>query len=157
MDYTDSRVRAGSSSLFAAIARSRPALHCFGHIHEGWGAKLVNWREELSEYPSHFTDIDNDQSKIIENLARITATSFDDATATAEKTKKREEYLGRGYCTAKLSGHRSNQTLFVNASIEALEEGTQQLPWIVDIELRAANGFPLARPTPLSGLGIAEY
>ena len=40
-DYTSSRERAGSTGLFAAIARARPQMHCFGHIHEAWGAKLV--------------------------------------------------------------------------------------------------------------------
>jgi hypothetical protein len=33
----------GSVELFAAIARARPRLHCFGHIHEGWGAEVVTW------------------------------------------------------------------------------------------------------------------
>lgn len=43
MDYTNSAEREGSVSLFRALARSRPRprMHCFGHIHEGWGAKLV--------------------------------------------------------------------------------------------------------------------
>lgn len=31
MDYTNSDQRAGSSSLFQAVARARPRLHCFGH------------------------------------------------------------------------------------------------------------------------------
>lgn len=39
LDYTDSKQRAGSDSLFAAVARAKPLMHCFGHIHEGWGAK----------------------------------------------------------------------------------------------------------------------
>ncbi|KAI4196665.1 MAG: hypothetical protein LQ350_006418 [Teloschistes chrysophthalmus] len=39
-DMTHDRRRAGCAELFAAVERSRPRLHCFGHIHEGWGAKL---------------------------------------------------------------------------------------------------------------------
>ena len=35
MDYTESKQRAGCSDLFGAVARARPRLHCFGHIHEG--------------------------------------------------------------------------------------------------------------------------
>ncbi|KAK3402985.1 hypothetical protein B0T20DRAFT_399708 [Sordaria brevicollis] len=35
---------AGDPSLFAAVAMARPRLHCFGHVHGGWGAKLVRWR-----------------------------------------------------------------------------------------------------------------
>lgn len=41
MDRTYDGKRVGSPELFSAIARTRPQLHCFGHIHEGWGAKLV--------------------------------------------------------------------------------------------------------------------
>lgn len=33
----------GCSRLWAAIERARPRLHCFGHIHEGYGAQVVRW------------------------------------------------------------------------------------------------------------------
>ena len=85
MDYTDSRQRAGSPGLFAAIARARPMMHCFGHIHEGWGAKLVTWRDNIDDEPSHFTSIDNDNSSVIENLAGITARKFDTSKTGVEK------------------------------------------------------------------------
>lgn len=41
LDYTDSKQRTGSSSLFAAVTKIKPKVHCFGHIHESWGVKLV--------------------------------------------------------------------------------------------------------------------
>ncbi|KAI4185534.1 MAG: hypothetical protein LQ346_005872 [Caloplaca aetnensis] len=34
---------AGCPNLFQAINRARPLLHCFGHIHEGSGATLMDW------------------------------------------------------------------------------------------------------------------
>ncbi|TVY32099.1 Metallophosphoesterase domain-containing protein [Lachnellula occidentalis] len=33
----------GCESLVRAVSRVRPRLHCFGHIHEAYGAKLVRW------------------------------------------------------------------------------------------------------------------
>lgn len=69
MDYTYGHERAGCPHLFTAVARARPRLHCFGHIHEGWGARLVTWRE--AENPSHFTAIDNDRSVVIRKLAGL--------------------------------------------------------------------------------------
>ena len=39
-DYTDMKLRVGSPSLFAAIARARPLVHCFGHIHSLFTHKL---------------------------------------------------------------------------------------------------------------------
>lgn len=77
-DQTDGNVRAGSASFFKAIAHSRPQLHCFGHIHEGWGAKKATWRDTLAEGEiSHFTAIDNSESKLIESLATLRERKFD--------------------------------------------------------------------------------
>ncbi|KIM94219.1 hypothetical protein OIDMADRAFT_45945 [Oidiodendron maius Zn] len=61
-DYTYGRERAGCAHLFAAVAHARPQLHCFGHIHEGWGVKLVTWQDTYGERPTHFTAIDNNNS-----------------------------------------------------------------------------------------------
>ncbi len=36
-DLTDRRERAGSMTLRRAVERRAPAIHCFGHIHEGYG------------------------------------------------------------------------------------------------------------------------
>ncbi|KAJ3563746.1 hypothetical protein NPX13_g8088 [Xylaria arbuscula] len=41
--------RLGCPDLFAAVARARPRIHCFGHVHGGWGAKRVVWRRVVSE------------------------------------------------------------------------------------------------------------
>ncbi|KAJ5363558.1 uncharacterized protein N7496_009271 [Penicillium cataractarum] len=43
LEVTNSCQRAGCPFLFEAVARARPRMHCFGHIHESWGAKLVTW------------------------------------------------------------------------------------------------------------------
>lgn len=145
MDYTNDRQRAGSSELFAAVARARPRLHCFGHIHEGWGAKIVTWRNQPTETPSHFTDIDNDRSTVIEKLSGLTPAKFDTPEIKLEKEKKLKHYLQeRCYSTSHCSGdsrplEAENQTLFVNASIEGTEEQPVQLPWLVDLELLPAN------------------
>ena len=145
MDYTNDRQRAGSSELFAAIARARPRLHCFGHIHEGWGTKIVTWRDQPTETPSHFTDIDNDRSIVIEKLSGFTPSKFDTPQIRLEKEKKLKYYRQeRCYSTSHCSGDSSplkagNQTLFVNASIEGTEEQPMQLPWLVDLELLSAD------------------
>ncbi|KAJ8611367.1 hypothetical protein MRB53_038037 [Persea americana] len=40
----------GCRNLQRAIARSKPRLHCFGHIHEGYGAERTVWSGVLSDY-----------------------------------------------------------------------------------------------------------
>ncbi|KAI1387949.1 ser/Thr protein phosphatase family protein [Hypoxylon trugodes] len=145
MDFAESR-RAGCPHLFGAVARARPRIHCFGHTHEGWGAKIVAWREHVTKSPSHFTDIDNGRSTVIEKLSNITKTKFDTPESVTEKFRKAEQYTQRGYCatchcdsdsdTLKKGTH----TLFINAAVEGLsDELPIQPPWLVDIDLPLAH------------------
>ena len=144
MDYTESKHRAGYPDLFGAIARTRPRLHCFGHIHEGWGAKLVTWRNQLTETPSHFTDIDSERSVIVEKLSGFRQSRFDTTEIWRQKSMKVEACRQERCCT---TTHRpgdvdplefGKQTLFVNAAIEGTGEHPFQMPWLVEIELLRA-------------------
>ncbi|KAK3627154.1 H(+)-transporting V0 sector ATPase subunit d [Elasticomyces elasticus] len=130
-----SRQRVGSPGLFAAVARARPRMHCFGHIHEAWGAKQVVWREEISETPSHFTDIDNDASRSYDSLSTIHPRKFDGPEEEASKVEKLRQLREKRYCSAS-SSVESGQTLFVNAAMEGEEE---RVPWVVDIALPKAS------------------
>ncbi|KAI1403371.1 ser/Thr protein phosphatase family protein [Hypoxylon fuscum] len=145
MDIAESR-RAVCTDLFGAIARARPRLHCFGHIHKGWGAKLVAWREQTTDKPSHFTDIDNGRSTIIDKLSNITGTKYDTPISRTEKLRKAEQYTKRGYCISSYCKgdcdplEQGVHTLFVNAAIEGItNELPIQRPWIVDIDLPLAH------------------
>jgi hypothetical protein len=137
LDRTSDHKRAGCHALFAAVARARPRLHCFGHIHESWGAKLVTWRN-LSQDPSHFTDIDHERSPIIETLATLQPGKFDEPELAEKKLKKAESYAETGYCSVShCSGSEyplrpGEQTLFVNA---ALKDGPRHLPWVIQLPL----------------------
>ncbi|KAK7897794.1 hypothetical protein LTR67_004424 [Exophiala xenobiotica] len=152
MDYTYGRERAGCPDLFAAVASARPRIHCFGHIHEGWGAKLVTWKDSndggdssdsaTDKKPplSHFTAIDNEKSPVIEKLAGLRKSTLDLEEMAQEKRVKLER-LSQSRCA--ITSHCTHdeyplqvgrQTLFVNASIMAGEEFVQR-PWLVDIEL----------------------
>jgi hypothetical protein len=146
MDYTDSRQRAGCSKLFEAIARVRPRLHCFGHIHEAWGAKLVTWRDKLTETPSHLVDIDNSRSVVIAKLSGLKPSKLDTSETIQTKLTKMEEYRtqNRCYTTSHCTGDANplqwgKQTLFVNAAIQGSEDFPVQMPWLIDIELPKAN------------------
>ncbi|KAL2024491.1 hypothetical protein VTK56DRAFT_8302 [Thermocarpiscus australiensis] len=149
LDFTASKQRGGCEHLFAAVARACPRLHCFGHIHEGWGAKLVTWRGgKASDNPSHFTDIDNEASVLVGSLATLRPGKWDTAEATQGKQKRMRALTTDGYVwTSHCAGSGDQQplkpgrqTLFVNAAIQGLdEEEGAQLPWVVDIELPVAT------------------
>lgn len=36
----------GCDNLLRAVSRCKPRLHCFGHIHEGHGARLITWNDD---------------------------------------------------------------------------------------------------------------
>ncbi|KAJ5712899.1 uncharacterized protein N7483_010080 [Penicillium malachiteum] len=123
MDYTYSGERAGCPYLFEAIARARPRMHCFGHIHHGWGAKLVTWRRNVSQKPSHLTDIDNGSSVLIDKLATLTPKGL----STTSHCSGDPDPLIYG-----------SHTLFVNAAIEGTADLPVQPLWLVDLELQPA-------------------
>ncbi|KAJ8064024.1 hypothetical protein OCU04_007865 [Sclerotinia nivalis] len=39
----------GCENILRAIKRARPLMHCFGHIHEGYGANKIVWDNEMKE------------------------------------------------------------------------------------------------------------
>lgn len=141
MDYTYGRERAGCPSLFAAVARARPMVHCFGHIHEGWGAKLVSWKEHCGEQPTHFTAIDNNKSHLVEKLAGVKPSKFDTEEDSAHRARKLKHYSQDRCCTTshclgdEYPIEPGKQTLFVNASISGNDNPAVQWPWLVDVEL----------------------
>jgi Icc-related predicted phosphoesterase len=141
MDYTHGRERAGCPDLFAAVARARPRVHCFGHIHEGWGARLVTWRDYYDEQATHFTAINNERSPVVEELARLEPSRFDTLEDADQRLKKLERYSQDRCCTTShCTGdehalEHGEQTLFVNAAVSGSGDGLVQRPWLVDVEL----------------------
>ncbi|KAJ9151174.1 Calcineurin-like phosphoesterase [Pleurostoma richardsiae] len=149
LDYTDDNRRAGCPALFRAVARSRPRLHCFGHIHEGWGARLVQWRGSgASTDPTFFADIDHGASVSMRRLVDLKASRFDAPEEAEGKRRRRVDLLEKGTADVECCeedehplGERGERTLFVNAAIQGVdEEMPAHVPWVVDIELPMAQG-----------------
>jgi hypothetical protein len=44
----------GCENLLRAIRRAKPRLHCFGHIHEGYGAQRITWNTEKQSPQANF-------------------------------------------------------------------------------------------------------
>ncbi|KAK2590708.1 hypothetical protein QQS21_011602 [Conoideocrella luteorostrata] len=134
LDRTMERQRLGCPDLFAAVARQQPLLHCFGHVHRGWGAKMVSWRPEISKKPSHFTDIDNEKSVVIGSLF-LSQNSDPHLHDPNDAMSKREEYRSTSHCEGEEIVLGNGKTLFINASIKGDGDGNNRVPWVVDILL----------------------
>lgn len=48
LDWT-AHGNAGCDNIRRAVSRARPRLHCFGHIHEGYGSTFVKWKKDPTE------------------------------------------------------------------------------------------------------------
>lgn len=125
LDYSHFGEQGGCPFLFEAVVRARPRMHCFGHIHEGWGAKLVTWRQNLSGKPSHESDIDDEKSLLIDNLSSIRQSArLTSLCAATSHCAGDPNHLRRG-----------SQTLFINAATQGAEDFPLQPPWLIDLEL----------------------
>ncbi|KAI0432259.1 ser/Thr protein phosphatase family protein [Xylaria sp. FL1042] len=141
------RGRAGCADLFAAVARVRPRLHCFGHIHGDWGAKLVAWwRKEITDTPPHFTAINQNHCVVIDTLRRITQRKRDSPRIRWSKLYRALQYTEQGYCATSCCHDDPHplefgfHTLFVNAAVEGISHNfPMHPPWIVDIDLPLAH------------------
>ena len=145
---------AGCKQLFEAIEHARPRLHCFGHIHEGWGAKLVTWRgeppwlrggtDDRRGLQTHFSAIDHDNSVNVASLGSVQLGRFDTPETAAEKMRRKacwdaQKQCRGSFCAGDLhTVTKGRQTLFVNASRGGPDD-EKRPPWVVDIDLPATT------------------
>lgn len=134
---------AGCPSLFRAVHRARPRVHCFGHIHEAWGSYLAAWKPDAEAgdgEPSCETVIDAAGSRL-ETLGELKPSSRAEKMAMTEDRLRRLAQLSRqrGVHIDLTEGEtrleQGRQTLFVNAAIMDIRYRPTQLPWVVDLDL----------------------
>ncbi len=152
---------AGCPVLLAETARARPRLHCFGHIHEAWGAKLVTWRDDVvpgeagsgspqqqqqqEEEEKPVAVVDEEKSVLLEELYNLEPRLHDDVHTRTDKTLRYNQLAeGRCYPVSVCAGDEheleyGKQTLFLNAAIMDLRSGPSHLPWLVDLDLPRAS------------------
>lgn len=107
LDETDRGEKVGCDHLLRAVTRCKPRLHCFGHIHEGWGAGRIDWK-----------------TKAFEQVEIAKSQAFEDRCACVDISKVGGKPLQWG-----------QETLFVNASIMDVRYRPTNAPWVVDIDL----------------------
>ena len=113
----------GCEHLLRAARRCKPRLHCFGHIHEAWGAKKVRWND------SNELDVKPEQ-----HIQIAEAIHFDSDKAKDERAVTVD--IGQGSDAAVEFG---KETLMVNASIMDVRYKPWNGPWLVDLDLESAK------------------
>lgn len=114
----------GCPHLLKAIARAKPLVHCFGHIHEGWGAETVTWKDVSGTEENATMEQFNKEGwkKHIKKVDR-----FDVAK---EEVKKQRAVFVDGTAI-----RRGEQTVVINAAIMDVGYSPVNAPFVVDIDL----------------------
>ncbi|THY09682.1 Metallo-dependent phosphatase [Aureobasidium pullulans] len=119
----------GCPHLLKAVARARPLIHCFGHIHEGWGAERVTWEDTPKREPQQTIQEfkDGGWEKCIKNVEAV------------EVDKKEVMEHRAVYVDASREGGkeviRGEQTLMVNAAIMDAGYHPVNAAFLVDVDL----------------------
>lgn len=121
LDVTERGDHVGCHHLLRALARARPMLHCFGHIHEGWGVERGVWTKTeydggAPEPNDPFEDIEKPRLLDFNQLGR----------GSAVKVEERDEQVF------------GKSTLFVNAAIMDVQYKPVNAPIVVDLDLTVA-------------------
>ncbi|KAI9655443.1 MAG: hypothetical protein M1831_004858 [Alyxoria varia] len=125
----------GCEHLRRAVARARPVLHCFGHVHAGWGHARVAWKRQMSreerrrqndflfEEEEGYNGYDEDEE--------------DDALVLPKEFVGANSCKKQGFAKPKAlhAERKGKETLIVNAAIGNDENSPVNAPWVVEISL----------------------
>jgi hypothetical protein len=123
MDATRTGEHVGCEHLLRAARRCKPRLHCFGHIHEGWGAQKVRWNNN-----GELDVKTEEQIEVADAVPLDWEAIMDERAASID--------IGQGSDDAVEFGQ---ETLMVNASIMNVRYKPWNAPWLVDLDLEVAR------------------
>lgn len=124
LDVVQNGDHVGCEHLLRAMRRCKPRLHCFGHIHEGWGAQKVQWK----------SGYELDVRKPADHIKDTVPIEVDDQLMRDKRAVHVD--ISSGGDDAVVFGQ---ETLMVNASIMSLTYHPMQGPWLVDVDLERAS------------------
>lgn len=130
LDKVGLSYNAGCPHLLRAIMCARPLIHCFGHIHEGWGAEVVEWADCADAVTQTSMSISTWKGggwqDGVTGIRRVNTDleKVNDDHGAFLDVSSQGEYLCRG-----------QQTALINASIMDVQYNPVNAPWIVDVDL----------------------
>jgi hypothetical protein len=97
----------------------KPKLHCFGHIHTGYGAQRLEFGKD--------TEVKEDSDSITQLPKELVGKN--------QAKRKGFSSLPPGSAEAFAA---NNQTLCINAAMEGEDEQLENAPWLVELDLPIA-------------------
>lgn len=110
--------------MLKAVARAKPFVHCFGHIHEGWGAERVVWNDGVDAGEK-------------ETMEEFKMQGWERHVKKVEKVEVVENEIKeqRAVFVNGRDIKRGEQTLMVNAAIMDVGYSPVNAPFVVDLDL----------------------
>jgi hypothetical protein len=136
LDRCDNGDRAGCPQLLQALDRVRPLIHCFGHIHEAWGAERVVWKARAAENEGQAA---LERGKVGE-VAEVQGSLEPQLGSTIQRPDD-EDVIRRGAAYVDVSQsspaplRTGEETLLINSSIMSSRYTPINAGWLVDLEL----------------------
>ncbi|KAI9665731.1 MAG: hypothetical protein M1821_003665 [Bathelium mastoideum] len=132
-NYLDRQFRGmnvGCPHLTRALMRTRPLLHCCGHIHEAHGAEKISWEQDAAETATREMTIQQWKS------ARLSSRDAAKVETGFASDKDARNPIFIDYSSSGRPLKRNEETLLINAAIVDLEYRPVYAPYIVDLDLR---------------------
>ena len=130
----------GCPHLLRALMRTRPALCCFGHIHEGWGAERLTWADDAENLPAKACSIAEWKQGAWKEGVKSASPVQADMDAAKESHAVLVDVSEKGGDAIE----PGKETLFVNAAIMDVSYRPMNAPWVVDIDLPKKEGSLLS-------------
>jgi hypothetical protein len=122
--------RAGCPQLLRALDRVRPRLHCFGHIHEAWGAERVTWKDGNGEPGDGKVGEKTETIGTLEAAKNSGIQTPDDSDVIERRGAYVDVSSGSGRPL-----EVGKESLLVNSSIMTLAYRAGHAGWLVDLDL----------------------
>ena len=137
LDETSRGDLAGCPHLLRALIRSRPLLHCFGHIHEGWGAERIRWTSSADQVAGRRAS-KNDWKQGSWKASMGEKKPGGRIHVDLEEAKKNHAVvldLDSSAVTHGIAFKRGEDTLLINAAIMDVHYKPVNAPWLVELDL----------------------
>ncbi|KAK5175208.1 uncharacterized protein LTR77_000345 [Saxophila tyrrhenica] len=129
----------GCPHLLRAVMRARPLVHCFGHIHEGWGGERVTWSQDVSDVSIRSCSLENWKNGEWKAGVAQDGEGIEPVDVDMDEARARHgTFLDLSH-DGERGLARGSETLFLNAAVMTVRYKPLNPTWVLDLDLPARS------------------